>query len=85
MTFCIAGDNPDLFTVKVNYGREWLFQGNHKEYVNGKVAFFDGLSVETFFRLELDAIPSYVGVPLLVGFMYRKLGRRLEDIRWIVL
>ena len=79
MTFCIAGDNPDLFTVKVNYGGEWLFRGNHKEYVNGKVAFFDGLSVETFSRLELDAIPSHIGVPLPVGFMYRKPGRRLED------
>lgn len=79
LTFCIAGDNPDLFTVKVNYGGEWVLHGKRKEYVNGEVAFFDGLSVETFSMFELYAMPSYVGVPLPVGFMYRKPGRRRQD------
>ena len=43
------------------------------------MAFFDELLVDKFSRLELDAMPSHIGVHLPLGFMYRKPRARLES------
>ena len=47
--------------------------------MNGNVAFFDELSVDTFSRLKLDTVPSHIGAHLHIGFIYRKPGAMLES------
>jgi hypothetical protein len=57
----LAGRNSDYFSVKINHGGYFLWQGNNRSYVDGVVVCFDHVVSRTWSPAVLEDLVDGLG------------------------